>query len=85
MTGARAALWGIGWDYGAKKWQMQELDADAAAVHRPATIDEDGYVLATNCYCFYLDDKGPIANPVGALWRVMPADKVQPGMEVGEG
>ena len=36
------------------------------------TKGEDGMVLATNCYCFYTDDKGPTANPVGALWRVMP-------------
>src|SRR5438876_6651110 len=29
-------------------------------------VDADGFVLATNCYCFYTDDKGPNANPVGA-------------------
>ena len=41
-------------------------------------------VLATNCYCFYTDDKGPNANPVGALWRVLPADKVPAGVEVAK-
>lgn len=39
-------------------------------------VDADGTVLAVNCYCFYTDDKGPNANPVGALWRILPADKV---------
>ena len=47
-------------------------------------VDEDGNVLAVNCYCFYTDDKGPTANPVGALWRVVPADKVPPGAEVAK-
>ena len=50
----------------------------------PGDVDADGFVLATNCYCFYTDDKGPNANPVGALWRVMPADKVSAGMEVAK-
>ncbi len=44
-------------------------------------VDEDGYVVATNCYCFYTSDQGPLANPVGALWRVLPADKVPAGAE----
>ena len=48
------------------------------------TVDEDGYVLATNCYCFYTDDRGPVANPTGALWRVLPADKVPAGAEVAK-
>ena len=38
-------------------------------------VEDDGTVLAVNCYCFYTDDKGPTANPPGALWRVMPADR----------
>ena len=36
------------------------------------------------CYCFYIDDKGPTANPVGALWRITPADKVPAGAEVAK-
>jgi hypothetical protein len=37
-----------------------------------------------NCYCFYTDDKGPNANPTGALWRIMPADKVPAGAELAK-
>jgi len=44
--------------------------------------DEDGNVLAVNCVCFYLADQGPLANPPGALWRVVPADEVPEGAEV---
>ena len=43
--------------------------------------DEDGYVLAVNCECFYTADKGPLANPPGSLWRVVPADQVPAGAE----
>ena len=39
-------------------------------------------MLAVNCDCFYIDDKGPIANPPGALWRIVAADKVPAGAEV---
>jgi hypothetical protein len=46
--------------------------------------DEDGMVLAVNCYCFYTEDRGPAANPPGALWRVLPADKVPSGAEVAK-
>ncbi len=46
------------------------------------TTDEKGYVLATNCFCFYTEDKGPIANPPGGLWRLVPANEVTAGMEV---
>ena len=45
-------------------------------------VDEDGTVLAVNCDCFYTDDKGPLANPPGALWRIVAADKVPSGAEV---
>ncbi len=47
-------------------------------------VDEDGSVLATNCYCFYTDDKGAMNNPPGALWRVMATDKVPPGAETAK-
>ena len=43
--------------------------------------DEKGYILAVNCFCFYTDDKGPVSNPPGALWRLMPANEVTAGME----
>ena len=38
-------------------------------------------MLAVNCNCFYLDDKGPLANPPGALWRLMPESEVPAGAE----
>ncbi len=76
-------LWGVGWDGGAKKWQLQEF-LQTQLQFTAGAVDEDGTVLATNCYCFYTDDKGPTANPPGALWRILPADKVPSGAEVAK-
>ncbi|MFM9849155.1 MAG: PQQ-dependent sugar dehydrogenase [Hyphomicrobiaceae bacterium] len=76
-------LWGIGWDKSANKWQMEEF-MQTSLQFTAGQVDEDGNVLAVNCYCFYTDDKGPTANPVGALWRIMPADKVPSGAEVAK-
>jgi glucose/arabinose dehydrogenase len=74
-------LWGVAWDKGANKWQMQEfLQTDLQFT--AGQVDEDGSVLTVNCYCFYTEDRGPTANPPGALWRVLPADKVPSGAEV---
>ncbi|HYI30346.1 MAG TPA: hypothetical protein VD863_21105, partial [Bradyrhizobium sp.] len=69
-------VFAVGWDEGGKKWQLQEL-MQTQLQFTAGTNDEDGSVLATNCYCFYTDDKGPTANPVGALWRVT-ADSAAP-------
>jgi glucose/arabinose dehydrogenase len=74
-------LWGIGWN--GSKWQMQEL-MQTALQFTGGNTDEDGSVLATNCYCFYTADKGPTANPKGALWRVTPSDQVPKGAEVAK-
>jgi glucose/arabinose dehydrogenase len=74
-------LFGTGWD--GQKWQMQEL-AQADLQFTSGNNDEDGTVLAVNCNCFYTDDKGPTANPVGALWRILPADKVPAGAELAK-
>lgn len=74
-------VFGVAWDKGAEKWQMQEL-MQAALQFTAGNVDEDGTVLAVNCFCFYTDDKGPVANPPGALWRLLPADKVPQGAEV---
>ncbi len=74
-------LFGTAWDKTASKWVMQEL-LQTRLQFTGGNVDADGYVLATNCYCFYTDDKGPTANPPGALWRIMPADKVPEGAEV---
>jgi glucose/arabinose dehydrogenase len=74
-------MWGIGWD--GKKWQMQEL-LQSQLQFTSGNTDEDGSVLATNCYCFYTADKGPTNNPLGALWRVTPTDQVPKGAEVAK-
>ncbi len=76
-------LFGVAWDGGAKKWQLHEF-AQTQLQFTAGTVDKDGYVLAVNCYCFYTADKGPMNNPVGALWRVMPADKVPSGAELAK-
>lgn len=76
-------LFGIGWDGGTNKWQMQEF-MQTALQFTAGNVDEDGTVLAVNCYCFYTEDRGPTANPAGALWRIMPADKVPSGAEVAK-
>jgi glucose/arabinose dehydrogenase len=73
-------LWGIAWDGNAKKWQMQEL-MQATFQFTAGAPDEKGYILAVNCFCFYTDDKGPVANPPGGLWRLMPANEVAAGAE----
>ena len=64
-------LFALAWDGSATKWQLQEL-MQTQLQFTAGTNDEDGTILAVNCYCFYTDDKGPTANPVGALWRIVP-------------
>jgi glucose/arabinose dehydrogenase len=73
-------VWGIAWDGNAKKWQMQEL-MQATFQFTAGAPDEKGYILAVNCFCFYTDDKGPVQNPPGALWRLTPANEVAAGAE----
>ena len=73
-------VFGIGWDKAASKWQLQEM-AHSNLQFTAGGYDEDGNVLAVNCYCFYTSDMGPKGNPPGALWRVVPSDKVPPGAE----
>jgi glucose/arabinose dehydrogenase len=76
-------LWGMGWDKGANKWVLQELQ-QTQLQFTSGNVLEDGTVVATNCYCFYTADQGPLANPVGALWRVVEGDKVPAGAEVAK-
>ena len=71
-------LFGVAWDGSAKSGRCRS-SCRPSLQFTAGNVDADGFVLATNCYCFYTDDKGPNANPVGALWRVMPADKVTAG------
>ena len=45
-------------------------------------LDEDGYVMAVTANNFYLSDQGPLDNPPGTLWRVMPSGEVPEDAEV---
>jgi glucose/arabinose dehydrogenase len=72
-------LFGLGWD--GSGWQLEEL-LQTELQFTAGGYDEDGNVLAVNCDCFYLVDQGPLSNPPGALWRVVPTDQVPPDAEV---
>jgi len=74
-------VFGLGWDDQGGSWQMQEL-VQTDLQFTAGGYDEDGNVLAVNCNCFYLADQGPLENPPGALWRVVPEDQVPQGAEV---
>ncbi|MCC6367946.1 MAG: PQQ-dependent sugar dehydrogenase [Bryobacterales bacterium] len=69
-------VFGMGWD--GRKWQLEEL-AHTNLQFTAGGNGEDGYVYAVNCYCFYTSDRGPMANPPGALWKIVPASEVPPG------
>ena len=69
-------VFGMGWD--GKKWQMQEM-LHTNLQFTAGGYDEQGFVYAVNCNCFYTSDKGPMANPPGALWKIVMADQVPPG------
>jgi glucose/arabinose dehydrogenase len=71
-------VFGLGWDGGANKWQLQEM-LQTDLQFTAGGYDEQGNVLAVNANNFYLADQGPTQNPPGALWRVVPADQVPQG------
>ncbi|MFN7921841.1 MAG: PQQ-dependent sugar dehydrogenase [Bryobacteraceae bacterium] len=71
-------VFGIGWD--GRRWQIEDM-LHTNLQFTAGGNDEDGNVIAVNCNCFYTADKGPMANPAGALWRVVPADRVPAGAE----
>jgi len=71
-------VFGLGWN--GSKWVLQEL-AHTSLQFTAGGYDENGYVMAVNCNCFYTADKGPMGNPTGALWRIMPASEVPSGAE----
>lgn len=74
-------VFGLGWDQaGGGKWQLQEM-MQTNLQFTAGGNGEDGFVYAVNCNCFYTADKGPMGNPPGALWRVVPADQVPAGAE----
>ena len=69
-------VFGMGWD--GRKWQMQEM-LHTNLQFTAGGYDEQGFVYAVNCNCFYTSDKGPMANPPGALWKIVMADQVPAG------
>lgn len=71
-------VFGMGWD--GRKWQLEEL-AHTALQFTAGGNGEDGFVYAVNCYCFYTSDRGPLGNPPGALWKIVPANEVPAGAE----
>ncbi len=71
-------VFGMGWN--GDKWILQEL-AHTNLQFTAGGYDENGYVMAVNCNCFYTSDKGATGNPPGALWRVMPINEVPRGAE----
>lgn len=74
-------VWGLGYDTGAKRWQYQEL-LHTGLQFTGGGEDEDGNVYAVACQCFYTTDKGPLGNPPGHLWRIVPASQVPAGAQV---
>jgi glucose/arabinose dehydrogenase len=72
-------VFGLGRD--GSSWQLEEL-LQTDLQFTAGGYDEDGNVLAVNCNCFYIGEQGPLANPPGALWRVVPADQVPQDAEV---
>jgi cytochrome c(L) len=71
-------VFGLGWD--GRRWQLEEL-LQTNLQFTAGGYDEDGYVLAVNCNCFYTSDRGPTGNPPGSLWRIVPSSEVRTGME----
>jgi len=71
-------LFGLGWD--GRRWQLEEM-LHTNLQFTAGGNGEDGYVYAVNCNCFYTADRGPMGNPPGALWRIVPVSEVKPGQE----
>lgn len=71
-------VFGLGWN--GRRWQLEEL-LQTNLQFTAGGYDEDGYVLAVNCNCFYTSDRGATGNPPGSLWRVVPASEVHAGSE----
>lgn len=74
-------VFGLGWN--GDKWILQEM-LHTNLQFTAGGYDENGYVMAVNCNCFYTSDKGATGNPPGALWRVMPVNEVPAGAETAK-
>ena len=71
-------VFGMGWN--GDKWVLQEM-LHTNLQFTAGGYDENGYVMAVNCNCFYTADKGATGNPPGALWRIVPVNEVPAGAE----
>ncbi|HEY8370452.1 MAG TPA: PQQ-dependent sugar dehydrogenase [Thermodesulfobacteriota bacterium] len=77
-------VFGLAYDDAAGRWQFQEL-AQTGLQFTGGGEDEEGFVYAVNCDCFYTEDRGPLDNPPGALWRIVPANQVPQGAVMAPG
>lgn len=82
-----AADWGTGKVWGLQRddkaqWQMQELlDLDTPIKPTSGGEDEEGNIYLTHAGANYGGPVDPYDNERGALWRIVPADKVAAGAE----
>lgn len=67
-------VWGLKQDESGA-WQYQELLQTDLQV-TGAGQGEDGALYLTSCECTYGRDYDPLANPSGAIWQIVEADKV---------
>ncbi|HEU5430687.1 MAG TPA: PQQ-dependent sugar dehydrogenase [Thermomicrobiales bacterium] len=61
-------------------WVYQEL-LDTTLLVTGAGQDANGDLYLTSCNCQFSRDYNPFANPQGAVWRIVAADKVPQGAE----
>ena len=79
------ADWGSGKVWGLKrdasnKWQMEELlDLDVSLRPTSGGEDEAGNVYLTHATANYGGPVDPMTSERGALWKIVPADKVPAG------
>ncbi|MDB6173153.1 MAG: glucose dehydrogenase [Chthoniobacteraceae bacterium] len=72
-------VWGMKRD-DASKWQMQELlDLDTPLRPTSGGEDEEGNLYLTHASANYGGAVDPYQNERGALWKIVPADKVPAG------
>jgi hypothetical protein len=73
-------VWGIAKDD--DKWQMQELlDLDTPLRPTGSGFDEAGNLYLTQATANYGGPVDPYTSERGALWKLVPADKVPAGAE----
>lgn len=74
-------VWGLKRD-GAGKWQMQEmLDLDEALRPTSGGEDDNGNLYITHATANYGGPVDPAVSAPGAVWKIVPSDKVPAGAE----